>query len=255
MAEFNIGDKVVRQEHYRDGQWAISCAQNDRAADEVFTVESAVEGAISLCGVGGVWDAFGFRLATGLEEHQSVGLPAEDRLREANAHIECLREKIAGLESELRKCCGTVADKPNLEKVVKQLSDEVTELHSKLAMYEMDEESLMRQDSLTTQLAEITDQRDAAVLAAKSLGDEVQKLREDRRELRLNYKALDGLLSSLDHAVADIDLQQLSRQLGQIGEMADEQGNGADAKMCFDSAQVVDFVQRVLADWHVGQDE
>lgn len=223
MAIFNAGDKVVRQEHYRDGQWAISCAQNDRAADEVFTVESAAEGDISLCGVDMVWDASCFRLAT-------------------------------GLEAELRKCCGTVADKPNLEKVVKQLSDEVTELKHTIDVQDQDlaeAESKLKSIKEYASIAdrqrtEAEDLRDAAVAAAKSLGDEVQKLREDRRMWRMNAAEWDGLFMALSAGVEDIDLGQLVTQLDQIGRMADEQGNGADARLCFDAAQVVAMVEHTL---------
>lgn len=256
MATLKRGDKVVCREEFRHGLWAHTCAMNDRAADEVFTIDTVgnVTGGVTLEGMNGFWSGRCFRLATGLEEHQSVGLPAEDRLLEANAHIECLREKIAWLESELRKCCGTVADKPNLEKVVKQLSDEVTELKhtidvqaQDLAEAQSNLKSIKEYASIADrQRNEAEDQRDAAVLAAKSFGEEVHNLRQDCRGLRVNVAELDGQLAALEAGVEDIDLKQLSNQLTLIGNMAYEQGNEADGKMCLDAAQVVCLLDHML---------
>jgi len=93
---------------------------------------------------------------------------------------------------------------------------------------------------------ESNDQRDAAVIAAKALGDEVQKLREDRRMWRMNAAEWDGLFMALSAGVEDIDLGQLVTQLDLIGRMADEQGNGADARLCFDASQVVAMVEHTL---------
>ena len=75
MARFNIGDKVVRREEFRNGLWEHDCAMNDRAADEVFTVESAAEGDISLCGVDRVWDASCFRHADAADLELAVPEP------------------------------------------------------------------------------------------------------------------------------------------------------------------------------------
>lgn len=238
MAEFNIGDKVVRNASV-NGAWSIACEENTVNVMAVCTVTKVWGGGdISVAEVipkGGClgWSSCYFRLATGLEIHQNSALPAEDHIAENNAHVECLRDllevekqrvatlqdKVAELRDELSKCCGTVADKPKMELVVKQLSDD---------------------------LVAANDQRDAAVLAAKTLGDEVQHLRQERREYRRGLAEAVGLLTTLEAGVSDVDLLVLSSQLDQIGRMCDEQGNGADAKLAFDAAQVVDMVERTL---------
>lgn len=226
MAEFKIGDKWVRKESLIYGGWELDCARNDRSVSEVFTVSGVWGDLLQLDGLPGHWKNDCFRPATGLDEHQSSALSAEDRLRESDAHIECLRElldiekrRVSELQAEVSRCCGTVADKVVMEDKIAKLLKYNTELR---------------------------DQCDAAVLAAKTLGDEVQKLRQERREFRMGMAELRGILSALEDGVADVDLLLLSSQLDQIGRMCDEQGNGADAKLAFDAAQVVDMVERTL---------
>lgn len=122
---------------------------------------------------------------------------------------------MSDLQEQVALCCGTVADKEKMQQL----------------------------------LAELTDQRDAAVLAAKTLGDEAQHLRQERREYRRGLAEAWGLLTNLEAGVVDIDLLVLSSQLDQIGRMCDEQGNGADARLAFDAAQVVDMVGRTLTEF------
>lgn len=240
MAEFKVGDKVVRKENLIYGGWELDCARNDRSVSEVFTVSGTWGSLIAVDGIPGHWNEECFRLATGLEERQDSTLPAEDRLRESDAHIECLRElldiekrKVDELQAEVARCCGTVANKADMEEKIANLLKLNNDLSDRVC-------------DLIEQLHDVTDQRDAATTAAKSLGDEVQKLREDRRMWRMTAAEWDGLFMALSAGVEDIDLGQLVTQLDQIGRMADEQGNGADAKLCFDASQVVAMVVRTL---------
>lgn len=134
---------------------------------------------------------------------------AEDHIAEKEEHVECLR---------------------NLLEVEKQ----------KVA-------NLLRMNNeLSEKLEATTDQRDAAVAAAKVLGEDLRIARADRRLLRLYQAQVDGVATGLVDAVSDftMSLSALRTHLEQIGKMCDEQGNGADAKVMFDAASLCDVVVR-----------
>lgn len=234
MAEFKIGDKVVREKHYQYGQWEIECARNDVAVDAVFEVAHVLPDDIRVKGLPWEWDASCFRLATGLEEHQDSALPAEDRLRESDAHIECLRDllavekqKVAELQDEVSRCCGTVADKAAMEEKVAKL--------------------LSLNNDLSDKVSELADQRNVAVAAAKSLGQDLRVARKEARWARFAKGHLSGLCDALFAATADIDLHHVAPQLYLLAQMCEEQGNGADAALAYNAAQVVELTAMTLA--------
>lgn len=243
MAEFKIGDRVVRKENIRHGGWELECARNDKATDDIFQVEGLLPltGRVTLVGLPVAWDESSFRLATSLEEHQGTGLPAEDRLRESDAHIECLRElldierrKVDELQAEIARCCGTVANKAVMEdKIAKLLS-----LNNDLSDHVSD---------LIGQLHDVTDQRDAAVLTAKALGEDLRVARKEARWARFAKRHLSGLCDALFAATADIDLHHVATQLYLLAQMCEEQGNGADATLAYNAAQVVELTAMTLA--------
>lgn len=256
MAEFKIGDKVVRHDVFQAGEWSLFCARTGHADNAVFSVIQGNDSFIQVAPDGFWWDSSCFRTATGLEEHQGASLSAEDRLRESDAHIECLRElldiawrKVDELQAEVARCCGTVADKTAMEEQIAELEELLDVRNEQLTT------QALRNNRQSAEMDDLVEQRDAAVTAAKSLGEEVQALRQDRRSLRLGFHSLDGLFGALNAGLADIDFGLLRSQLNLISDMAAEQGNGADAKLCADAYQVVDFVDRALADWRVGRDE
>lgn len=262
MAEFKIGDKVVRKENFQHGAWERGCALSDKAATEVFTITDCDAGCVWLEGHTAFWDAFCFRLATGLEENQGVGLSAEDRLRESDAHIECLRElldierrqvgnllalnnvlvdqaahlqaKIAGLQAEVARCCGTVADKEVMQRSLDELN---------LVLGAVSTE----RDVLKRAIAHRVDERDAAVAAAKSLGEDLRVAREEVRWARFAKSHIAGLCDALFTATADIDLSHVAGQLRLLAQMCEDNGNGADAALAYNAAQVVELTSSTLS--------
>jgi hypothetical protein len=221
MAKFKKGDRVLRLSAYTGFVgWINRCAEVGLPVTSVFTVSAALPYGDLLLeempqATGG-WTAVNFRLATDAEIIHGYALPVEDHIAEKDAHVECLREKIAELERDL-------------DTTRKQL-DVVMKANNRLS----------------DDIAAANDQRDAAVLAAKSLGDEVQCQRHTARIQRMNLKQHIGFMDALEAGVIDVDLDHLISQLRLIAEMADEQGNGADAKLCADAALVVDMVQYTL---------
>lgn len=210
MSQFKVGDKVVRLGEHRDEPWRGRCARHNVTYDFIGTVDEVMVEEFSRCvsiklkefssdiGQRDWWDAAYFTYAPA---------PAAS---------------VDALASEVARCCGTIADKEEMQRLIAELKE---------------------------QLAQANDQRDAAVLAAKTLGDEVQELRRERREYRVGVAGAKGHVSTLMAGIDDIDLSSLSSQLDQIGRMADEQGNGADANMCFDASQVLDMVERFLSSY------
>lgn len=243
MSKFKVGDKVVRLAEHRNEPWQMSCARHNVTYDLIGTVD-------------GVLVAEGSRRVK-LKEFSSDREHCAWWDAAYFTYAPAPAASVDALASEVARCCGTVADKPNMEKVVKQLSDEVTELKHTINVQNQDlAEAQSRLTSIKEyasiadqQRNEAEDQRDAAVLAAKTLGDEVQELRRERREYRVGVAGAKGHISTLMAGIDDIDLSSLSSQLDQIGRMADEQGNGADAKMCFDASQVLDMVERFLSSY------
>lgn len=233
MAEFKIGDKVVRKESLIYGGWELDCARNDRAVSEVFTVSGVWGDLLQLDGLPGHWKNDCFRPATGLEEHQNSALSAEERLRESDAHIECLRElldiekrRVSELQAEVSRCCGTVADKAAMEEKVAKL--------------------LSLNNELSDRVSDLADQREAAVFAAKSLGEDVRVLRANARLLRLYQQLLNGVLNGLYDALEDIDVVALGKQLGSIGLICEQDDNGADANMLYAAASVCEVLVGVI---------
>jgi hypothetical protein len=245
MAKFEKGDKVVRLEQFIDELWLCAFDLSNLTSSTVCEVVTGGPEGVTLMDIHGhvvssahvtYWAADCFRLATSLEIHQGCALPAEDHIAEGKEHVDSLREKIASLEAELAKCCGTVADKPLLLEKAAELESELTAAHFTI-------------DNLKKKLTEVEDQRDAAVIAAKSLGDEVQGLRHDRRALRLNFTQCAGYVQALAAGVEDVDLEHLYNQLHAVGEACDEQGNGADANLAYDAAVVVEMVKHTLDEY------
>lgn len=274
MSKFSVGDKVVRKSENLGGYWEPDCKQRGVDTAAVFTVNKPGT-YLGLAELPGQWLSTMFRLATDLEIHQNSALPVEDHIAENNAHIECLRDllevekqrvatlqdTVAELQAEVSRCCGTVADKEKMQQLTEELKQELTAAHFTIDNQATNITELKRlladanlavgaisteREVLKRAITNRVDERDAAVLAAKTLGDEVQHLRQERREYRMSNTELLGGIAALDAGVADIDLLVLSSQLDQIGRMCDEQGNGADAKLAFDAAQVVDMVGRTL---------
>lgn len=208
MSQFKVGDKVVRLAAHRDDTWRIACARRDLTYDAVVTVSGL--------------------LVVGASNHSNIKLQefnsnsVHDDWWDADyfTYAQATTASVDALSSEVARCCGTVADKEEMQRMVAELKE---------------------------QLAQASDQRDAAVLAAKTLGDEVHELRRERRGYRVEVAEANGHVSTLMAGIEDIDLGSLWRQLEQIGQMADEQGNGADAKMCFDASQVLSLVERFLS--------
>lgn len=208
MSKFRIGDKVVRLAEHRNEPWQRRCARHNVTYDFIGTVD-------------GVMVAEGSRRVK-LKEFSSDREPCAWWDAAYFTYAPAPAASVDALASEVARCCGTVADKEEMQRLIAELKE---------------------------QLAQANDQRDAAVLAAKTLGDEVQELRRERREYRVGVAGAKGHVSTLMAGIDDIDLGTLSSQLDQIGRMADEQGNGADAKMCFDASQVLDMVERFLSSY------
>lgn len=285
MSQFKVGDKVVRMYAFQDSTWSTACARKDVPMGGVFVIDLVSDDSISVEGLPGYWGADCFRAATGLEEPQDSALPAADRLREYAARIECLldlleaeRQRVAALQAEVSRCCGTVADKEEMQRLVAALERDLDTRQNQLDVV------MKRNNALSDQIKAANDQRDAAVAAAqtqaaeiqrlqqqvaafqadvgdaidlaeaarhtaRTLGNEVQELRMERREYRHALASFKGPIAELRAGVEDIDTGTLSSQLDQIGRMADEQGNGADAKLCFDASQVLDMVERFLSNY------
>jgi hypothetical protein len=104
-----------------------------------------------------------------------------------------------------------------------------------------------------TLVAESNDQRDAAVAAAKAFGEDIQAMKRDARHVR--YEAQVGamaavrILRALAAGVDDLDLRDLAKQLEHIARICDEQGNGADAKLCGEAASGLSIAARAVEDW------
>ena len=342
MAEFNVGALVVRKESYRYGTWERECALNDRSTDDIFTVDASMElsGRVGLVGLPGSWDASCFRLATSLEEHQDSALSAEDRLRESDAHIECLRElldiekrRVSGLQAEVARCCGTVADKAVMEdkiakllKLNNELSDKLYEANEQLGrtarhsddiavdvfgrhmkaklrecrgrgkggwedpsqcpteylgqllvdelakggdpidvanycmmLYQRGVHDITDLDcnqilELRRELAEVEDQRDAAVAAAKALGEDLRIAREEVRWARFARTHLGGIGDALFNSTSDIDMPHTVSQLRLLAQMCEDNGNGADAALAYNAAQVVELTAKTLSALYEVQD-
>lgn len=210
MSKFKVGDKVVRLGARRDTSWQIGCARNNVTDDFIGTVDGVMD------------EEWSGRGSIKLKEFSSDRGPCDWWDATYFTYAPAPAASVDALASEVARCCGTVADKEEMQRLIAELKE---------------------------QLAQANDQRDAAVLAAKTLGDEVQELRRERREYRVGVAGAKGHVSTLMAGIADIDLGTLSSQLDQIGRMADEQGNGADAKMCFDASQVLDMVERFLSSY------
>lgn len=208
MSQFKVGDKVVRRAEHRDEPWQMSCARHNVTYDFSGTVD-------------GVLGAEGSRRVK-LKEFSSDREPCAWWDAAYFTYAPAPAASVDALASEVARCCGTVAAKEEMQRLIAELKE---------------------------QLAQANDQRDAAVLAAKTLGDEVQELRMECREYRHALASIKGPIAELRAGVEDIDTGTLSSQLDQIGRMADEQGNGADAKMCFDASQVLDMVERFLSSY------
>lgn len=215
MSKFKEGDKVVRTSKVATSHmWTSACSRAGINPGSVLTVVlCSEEGRLDVDRLleedAICWSADGFRLATDLEIHQGVALLVEDHIAEKEEHVECLR---------------------NLLEVEKQ---KVQDLTAQL-------------DFAKTLAAESNDQRDAAVAAAKALGEDLRVARADRRLLRFYQAQVDGVATGLVDAVSDftMSLSVLRTHLEQIGKMCDEQGNGADAKVMFDAASLCDVVVR-----------
>lgn len=343
MAEFKIGDKVVRKEPFRYGGWELDCAMNDHAVDGVFQVEALrpLTGRITLIGLPGGWDESSFRLATGLEEHQNSALSAEDRLRESDAHIECLRElldierrKVDELQAEVARCCGTVADKAAMEGKIANLltlnnnlserleaandllntqidkhpddtavrvfgghmkaklrecrgrgkggwedpsqcpteylaqllvdelakgADPIDVANYCMMLYQRGVRNLTDLDCTTIielrrELAEVEDQRDGALVAAKSLGEALRVAREEVRWARFARTHLSGICDALFNSTSDIDMPHTISQLRLLAQMCEDHGNGADAALAYNAAQVVELTAKTLSALYEVQD-
>ena len=159
----------------------------------------------------------------GREVQHGVALPAEDHIVENEAHVECLRDL---LDTE--------------KQTVSKLQDEVADLKAQLELAK-------------TMVQESNDQAEAAKAAAKSFGEDILELKRDARHVRYeqrrnNHRAADTLAALAD-GVEDIDLDDLINQLRHISEICDEQGNGADAKLCGEAASALSITRRALEDW------
>lgn len=231
MNKFKAGDKVVRLPlHILSGKWAEICEKHNIQPNAIVTVAAHPEARrLTLDGFGNQgddenWNSKRFRLATGLEVQCGHALPAEDHIKEKEAHVECVRNL---LDAEKAR--------------VQALENEVADLKAQLELAK-------------TLAAESNDQRDAAVIAAKSLGEQVQHLLRDARhkryDQRKNQHRAQNIISGLAAGLDDIDLDGLVVQLTQIADICDEQGNGADAKLCAEAASALAITIRAVDDWN-----
>ena len=216
MSKFKKGDNVVRLGTNLNAQWKEAFNHSAHSPSSVCVVIEVDGSTIRVNDLDGVlvrcdgverWGAEYFRLATDSEIHHGVALPAEYHITEKEEHVECLR---------------------NLLEVEKQRVASLLTLNN----------------TLSEKLEAASDQRDAAVAAAKALGEDLRITRADRRLLRFYQAQVDGVATGLVDAVSDftMSLSVLRTHLEQIGKMCDEQGNGADAKVMFDAASLCDVV-------------
>lgn len=138
-----------------------------------------------------------------------------------------------------RTALRTLLTVPLMERAV-STDPRITELEGQIAKLQAEVESR------SEQLA-------AAVVAAKSFGDDIQAMKRHARHGRYNYQveanAASRLFAAMSHALEDLDVQSLADQLDHISRICDEQGNGADSKLCGDAASALDIVARAIEDW------
>lgn len=260
MSQFKVGDNVVRLAEHRDDTWRRACAARNLPYDFVGTVESCDDYTIKLV------------------EITEPNLEAAWWNAPYFTYVTATTASVDALASEVARCCGTVADKEEMQRLVAALERDLDTRQNQLDVV------MKRNNALSDQIKAANDQRDAAVAAAqtqaaeiqrlqqqvaafqadvgdaidlaeaarhtaRTLGNEVQELRMERREYRHALASFKGPIAELRAGVEDIDTGTLSSQLDQIGRMADEQGNGADAKLCFDASQVLDMVERFLSNY------
>lgn len=245
--QFKPGDFVVRRKENRGPIHTIfNSVCSTLGVDEgaVFKVGKVDGPCLYFDGASHPLGSQCFRVATFLERIMGTSDITEgllkDKVMEQAAHIECARDlledekqKVTELRYELEQttAAGTVGAPDQL----------VAELEEKLAV--------------ATKLNHaLTDQREAAVIAAKSLGEDVRALRKELSALRYSASAdlcgHVGILQGLEQAVNGIDLVHLREQLELIGRTMESIGNGADAELAFSAALVVNTVSSAVADWY-----
>lgn len=235
MNKFKIGDRVVRAHNkLGDNAWQTACHAANSPVDRAYVVTGYTDG--------GVW-------------LQLDGLPTERCLWDDNNFDLVATATAAGaLEEGLAMCCGTVADKPLLLKQLADLKQELA-LHKDFVQYTetRTRASIAERDALADQLAQVSDQRDAAVAAAKGFGEDILAMKRDARhgryEAQIGAMAAVRILRALASGVEDLDLYDLANQLGHISRICDEQGNGADAKLCGEAASALGIAARAVTDW------
>lgn len=129
---------------------------------------------------------------------------------------------------------------PELTEKFNALMEEVADLKAQLELAK-------------TMVQESNDQAEAAKAAAKSFGEDILEMKRVARYVRYEKSAASGaayrILAGLNSGLEDIDLDDLINQLNQIARICDEQGNGADAKLCGEAASALSITRRALEDW------
>lgn len=92
---------------------------------------------------------------------------------------------------------------------------------------------------LFTQMAQVCDQRDAAVASAKCLGDEVTMQLQDIRRMRMIVANQKRVIDKILKCFHDADLDTIYVNLNDISDMCEKYWNGADAKILRNIAEFI----------------
>lgn len=230
MRLFAKDDKIKRiPRHRSDGPWETMCFQCNADATGVFTVSDVCDSGIKLAELeptSGWWNTDFFYL--------EGELPDTAAPEPAPAISESLPE-------------------PELSQRFDELMAEIADLKEQLRYAQLRAaESEAKYQNGEEILKDVVIQREAAVAAAKTVGDDLhshkRSARHERYELSMESNYHKRVVNALINGLEDVDLDGLIKQLNQIGDICDEQMNGADAKLCYEAASALSIAHRAVQD-------
>lgn len=274
MEEFKVGDRVVRA-GCRDGSWRAACAFNNVDVAVVCTVSHVWEGSgdITVSEVipqGGClgWSSYYFRHADAAELELPVpdhgDSPTYDLLATISRleySVEQYREHVAELERDLdtrsqqldvaMRRNNTLADqldealkmgKPHLELVVKQLSDEVTDLQAQLGFAN----TLVQESDAAGAAAEAD--LAAAKAHAKQLAADLEYSRHSWRLAQYHLTQVRAVLGGVACTLHTVNLGELASQLRGVAAGLESMYNGADAALVRRAGNLLDLFNMAIVD-------